>query len=533
MLVLPEVRRWRGRGRGINAAEVHFFASRGLILSGDFVIFVGMEEEVEYIDLYRLQTAVRQGMAQLFPDAVWVKAEIASISRRPNGHCYLELAQSEDSKVIAQVRAVIWKNTFPFLSTYFKKVTGNDLASGQEVLVHVKVGYHEIYGMSLTIDDINPEFTLGAREALRKKTIERLESEGLMLAQKELCLTDLPYYLAVISAPDAAGYGDFRRHLLENSAGYAYHVDLFEALMQGQGAPASICQAIADIEASKVPYDAVLILRGGGSDLDLDCFDDYSLAAAIARCPVPVFTAIGHDRDYHIADMVANRFVKTPTALADLFLECTAAEDERISALESALSVAFATRLKGLEAALESREIGIMNKVVRRLDASEAALNRFSEVVSRGASARCMQEESRLNRIDEMASRGAMARCLKEQDRLEALDNMVGRVAATRIRTVEGRLAERADYIRKMALNTLERAEIRLASLDMRIASADPRKVLERGIPVVENSRGRKDAGAADYAPGDPVKVFLRDGKLDCIVQRVTLAEPPAAVRSA
>lgn len=396
-----------------------------------------MGEEVEYIDLYRLQLAVKQGMAQLFPQAVWVKAEISSIGRRSNGHCYLELSQSEDSHIVAQVRAVIWRNTYPFLSQYFKKVTGQELAAGQEVLVHVKVGYHEVYGLSLTIDDINPEYTLGAHEALRKQTIERLEAEGLMDLQKELCLTDIPYYLAVISAQDAAGFGDFRRHLLENPAGYAYRVDLFEALMQGRGAPESICEALSRIGESSVPYDAVLILRGGGSDLDLACFDDYGLAAAVARFPVPVFTAIGHDRDFHVADMVANRFVKTPTALADLFLDCTAAEDERISSAETRLFVAFSSRLA----------------------------------------------------------------------------------------RAEDRLLQRAEYICKMALNTVERAEIKLTSVDMQISSADPRKVLDRGIPVVENRSGRKDTVAADYRPGDQVKVFLRGGKLDCVVQRVTLSE--------
>ena len=529
-----------------------------------------MEEEVEYIDLYRLQIAVKQGMAQLFPQAVWVKAEIASIGRRSNGHCYLELSQSEDSRIVAQVRAVIWKNTYPFVSQYFRKVTGQELAAGQEVLVHVKVGYHEVYGLSLTIDDINPEFTLGAREALRKQTIERLETEGLMELQKELCLTELPYFLAVISAPDAAGYGDFRRHLLENPAGYAYQVDLFEALMQGGGAPQSICEALAQIEESQVAYDAVLILRGGGSDLDLACFDDYALAAAIARFPVPVFTAIGHDRDFHVADMVANRFVKTPTALADLFLECTAAEDERISALESRLTAALSLRVanleselssveKGLEVsvarrldgfaiALDGFEAGISGKVIRRLDSAESAVARLAEAILRGSAARLSKAEERvaalgsiitlglssrlshtedrLARIEESLLRGSKSRITQAEDQLVRLAEGLLRGSKSRLARAEDRLQQKAEYIRKMALNTVERAEIKLTSLDMQISAADPRKVLERGVPVVENRSGRKDTVAADYRPGDPLKVFLRDGKLDCVVQRVTLSAP-------
>lgn len=313
----------------------------------------------DYIDLYTLQAMTKAGIEALFPEYVWVKAEISAVSVKTNGHCYLELSQSDSKGLLARTRAVIWRSSYTTISKYFKSVTGSPLKEGINVLVRVSVSFHEVYGMSLVIDDINPEFTIGEREQQKKLTLERLEKEGLIGLQKELALPVLPYYLAVITAETAAGYGDFRRHLLENDYGFAYQLDLYEATMQGASAPSSMMDALEAIASSGIPYDAVLILRGGGSELDLACFDDYDLAAAIARHHVPVFTAIGHDRDFHVADVVANTFVKTPTALADLFLDSTAAEDERIASYESRLRLAFVSRISALSAQVQLLETRI------------------------------------------------------------------------------------------------------------------------------------------------------------------------------
>ena len=232
-----------------------------------------------------------------------------------------------------------------------------------------------MYGLSLNIDDIDPDFTLGAAEKLKRQTIERLTEEGLMDLQKELSLPELPYSLAVISAPGAAGLRDFNRHLLENEYGFVFEVDLYEALMQGDQAADSIIMALEAILQAGKDYDAVLILRGGGSDLDLACFDDYDLAVAIANCPFPVFTAIGHDKDYHVADMVANTFVKTPTALADLFLDCYISEDQRISSFETRLRLAFSGRFSAMFSKIDLLGKSILHAVDRRLSDSSHSLD--------------------------------------------------------------------------------------------------------------------------------------------------------------
>ena len=194
----------------------------------------------------------------------------------------------------------------------------------------------------------------------------------------------LPYSLAVISAPGAAGLRDFRRHLLENEYGFVFDVDLFEALMQGDQAADSMIVDLEMIEASEKHYDAVLIIRGGGSDLDLACFDDYDLAAAIARCPIPVFTAIGHDKDYHVADMVANTFVKTPTALADLFLDCLIAEDQRISSFETRLRLAFSGRFSAMLSRLDLLGKSVLHAADKRLSDASHALEMIEAKITSG-----------------------------------------------------------------------------------------------------------------------------------------------------
>ena len=300
----------------------------------------------DYLELKELLARVKEGVEDAFPDRYWVKAEIGSWSPRANGHCYLNLTQSDRGKPVADIRAMIWKWNYPMLKAFFEQETGQPLQAGITVLVRVQVSFSEQFGMSLFIDDIDPAFTVGEQALAKKKAIEKLTAGGYLEMQQELALPQLPYRLAVITSRTAAGYGDFRRHLLENEAGYAFRLDLYEALMQGEQAPASIVSAI--LEALEQPYDALLILRGGGSEMDLACFDDYDLAVAIATCPVPVITAIGHDRDFHIADLVANRYVKTPTALADLFLDFYADEDARLDALQTRVQRAVSDRLGGM-----------------------------------------------------------------------------------------------------------------------------------------------------------------------------------------
>ena len=338
--------------------------------------------EKEFIDLFEFQTRLKEGIESLFPKRLWLKAEVSAIKARNGGHCYLELSQSNDNGLIAKAGAVIWSSRFRFIAPYFESVTGSPLQEGMSILVEVQPTYSQLYGFSLVINDIDPEFSLGVRELERQKTIERLQSEGLMDLQKELVLPYLPYRFAVISAEDAAGYRDFVRHIAENPYHFKVELDLFPALMQGKECPESIVAAMDRVMEAEIEYDAVLILRGGGSKLDLACFDDYNLAAVIAQYPIPVLTAVGHDQDFHVCDMVAHEYVKTPTALADLILEIYEDEDARLSSYASRMKLAFASRLMAMDACVDALRMRIkggfalkLANIDSRLDVLQARIS--------------------------------------------------------------------------------------------------------------------------------------------------------------
>lgn len=287
----------------------------------------------------------------------------------------MELSQSDGNGLIAKASAIIWSSKYRFIAPYFESVTGSPLAEGMAVLVEVQVNYSQLYGLSLIINDIDPEYSVGVKELERQKTIERLQKEGLMGLQKELQLPLLPYRLAVISAEDAAGYRDFMRHVEENPYGFRLDISLYPALMQGADCPSSIIAAMDAVMEDADGYDAVLILRGGGAKLDLACYDDYSLAAVIAQYPLPVLTAIGHDQDYHVCDMVAHEFVKTPTALADFIIGIYETEDERLSSLQTRMSLAFSNKIYAAESALNSLQARVKGGFALKIAAMEAALN--------------------------------------------------------------------------------------------------------------------------------------------------------------
>ena len=324
-----------------------------------------MEKNV--IDLFTLQTEVRQSLESSFPARVWVRAEVSAVKVRGGGHCYLELSQSDESGLVAKASAIIWASRYRVLGPYFESVAGSPLQPGITVLLRVQVNYSQLYGLSLIVDDIDASCTLGEKEKERLATIERLKKEGLLDRQKSLEMTALPYRLAVVSAPDAAGYRDFERHLKGNAYGFVLETVLYEAVMQGASAPESISDDLKAAASAEKPFDAVLVLRGGGSNLDLSCFDDYRLASAIATCPVPILTAVGHDQDFHICDMVAWRYVKTPTALADTFIEIYADEDQYISSFAGRLKTAFLNKISLMGSRVDVLESRIAGADPRRI----------------------------------------------------------------------------------------------------------------------------------------------------------------------
>lgn len=291
------------------------------------------------IGLYQLNTLVKQELKNRFPDTFLVVAEIADVKENRSGHCYLELVEKRegDDAVIATARATIWAFTYRMLKPYFETTTGKSLQRGIKVLVSVEIVFHELYGYSLNVKNIDPTFTVGDLERKRKEIIDRLTQEGVIDMNRELELPMLPKTIAVISSPTAAGYGDFVDQLHRNVYGYAFHTKLFPAVMQGEKTTESIIAALERIYEYESLFDVVVIIRGGGSQTDLGSFDSYDLAANVAQFPIPVLAGIGHERDETIVDRVAYRSVKTPTAAAAFLIERFNEAEGRLEAAKDSL----------------------------------------------------------------------------------------------------------------------------------------------------------------------------------------------------
>ena len=301
----------------------------------------------EKISLLELQERIRRGIEGAVPHQVWITAEIGEIKSHPSGHCYLDLVDYKEGErgVAAKARGVIWSSAWRMLQPYFLSAAGVPLSKGLNVLLKVQANFSAVYGLSLNILDIDPSFTVGELELRRQQTIKRLQQEGCMEMNAQLQLPPLPRRIAVISSATAAGYRDFMNHLHKNEYGFRFSTELFPAQMQGQEAPESIIVALDKIAEREGKFDVVAILRGGGAAMDLLCFDDYSLAVNIAQFPLPVITGIGHDHDYHIADMVANTWLKTPTAVADYFVDIFVQQEQYLMHLFQRISLTLAHKI--------------------------------------------------------------------------------------------------------------------------------------------------------------------------------------------
>lgn len=260
-------------------------------------------------------------------------AEISELRIAPKGHCYLELIEKEGDHLQAKLKATIWATAFRNINGWFQSVTGENLKPGMKILANIKIDFHELFGLSANIQDIDPKFTLGERAKRKQEIIDRLTAEGYIDLNKLQVLPFVPQKIALISSSSAAGYGDFINHLENNEFGYLFHIRMFEAVMQGKEAANSIIQALYKVYDHIDDFDIVAIIRGGGAQIDMDCFNDYDLASHIAQFPIPVFTGIGHERDESVADLVAHTKFKTPTAVSAYLVNVLYNYEQKIETL--------------------------------------------------------------------------------------------------------------------------------------------------------------------------------------------------------
>lgn len=291
----------------------------------------------QILSLYELNQLIRSVVEMALPETFLVTSEIASLRLDRKNHCYLELIDKDEDVIRAEMKAVIWSDRYRKLSAEFQNATGTELARGIKILFEAEVTFHERYGLKLNILNIDPSYTIGELAVRRKEILDRLTSEGLKDRNKSLEFPLVPQRIGIISSPNAAGYEDLLNHLTDNPYGYKFFCRLYEAVMQGDRAEASIVNALSRCRDDSAFLDVVVIVRGGGGQIDLHCFDSYEIGKAVALLPLPVISGIGHERDITVVDDVSNTRVKTPTAAADLLITKVKGFEDSVDSLGHSL----------------------------------------------------------------------------------------------------------------------------------------------------------------------------------------------------
>lgn len=430
--------------------------------------------ETRHLTLQQLQARIKESLDGAFPLPVWVVAEISELKVNYSGHCYMELVEKGGDNQVprAKCSAIVWRSTWGALSSYFASATGSPLGAGMKVLLKVSVNYHELYGLSLTVSDIDPLYTLGDMERQRQETILRLQEEGVYDMNRSLDMPPVIQRIAVVSSRNAAGFQDFMKEL--GRSPYAFDVTLFDAFMQGNEAEASIIAALERVADEADRFDVAVVIRGGGSQSDLACFNSYRLCSHLAQFPLPVLTGIGHDKDQSVADLVAALALKTPTAVAAHLADGLARFDTWLDTLRDEVT--------GQTAAM--------------LDQARRTLQEYGFSLSRTATELTRSLELRLERLS-----GEVVR------RSEALLT-AGRTRTDGFRTL---LAERA--------HTLLAARGRhIAMLESLTESRRPEKILALGFSVVR-SGGKAVKDGAALREGNPVRITFARGEKEAIIR--------------
>lgn len=308
------------------------------------------------LTLYSLNNLVHEAVSVALPARYWVTGELSEVREAANGHCYIELVQRDEATgtLVAKARGTIWSRVYSLLRPYFLEQTGNHFAQGLKVLLQVSVNFHELYGYTLDVCDIEPAYTIGDMARKRQLVIKRLADEGVIGLNKELQFPLLPQRVAVISSYTAAGYGDFCDQLHNNAYGFVFYTKLFPAPMQGNGVEQGIIGALDCIARNSELWDVVVIIRGGGAVSELSCFDTYELANNCAQFPLPIVTGIGHRRDESVLDIVAHTSAKTPTAAAEFLVHAMLAQAQWIATVQQDVVDAVRNRMAGEKHRLQS-----------------------------------------------------------------------------------------------------------------------------------------------------------------------------------
>ncbi|KPL12069.1 MAG: hypothetical protein AMS26_18810 [Bacteroides sp. SM23_62] len=439
-----------------------------------------------------LQEEIREVIQSSFETPRWIICEIMDITQNYSGHCYLDLIEKDEKsdKILARARATIWASSYRMLKPYFETSTGYELSSGIKILVLARVEFHPVYGLSLNIQDIDPSYTLGDVERKKREIILRLENEGVLDMNKEIPLPIVPQRIAVVSSMSAAGYEDFMDQLRGNPYGYQFYTRLFPAVMQGENAAQSIIESLERIFEYESHFDAVVIIRGGGSKSDLACFDSYDLAYHVSQFPLPVITGIGHEQDDTITDLVAHTRLKTPTAVAGFFID----------------------KLASFEGELEEFQAVLINATLTILNEQKLRLQLYQQKYVSGSIAMVRARQEYLLKLTGNAR-------FQIQQQLRFYDQLILRFMEqlrSTAKYIPQRIAIESLHVmqrfKQLINNKMEGEAKRLEEYHRLVAYAEPGQILKMGFSI-SRMDGKALKDVKNTSPGSIVETELYSGK--------------------
>ncbi|MDR2950247.1 MAG: exodeoxyribonuclease VII large subunit [Prevotella sp.] len=450
------------------------------------------------ISLYELNNLIRGVLEDTLPETFWIRAETSDVHVNQNGHCYLEFIEKDNKgrTLIAKARGMIWSNTFFMLKAYFEKATNQTFGSGIKVLVQVSVEFHELYGFSLTVHDIDPSYTLGDQALNRAAILKQLEEEGVLNMNKELELPVPVSRIAIISSPTAAGYEDFLEQLNNNAYGFVFYTKLFPAIMQGDRTEDSIISALERIYEYLDCFDVVVIIRGGGATSDLSSFDSYLLAASCAQFPLPIITGIGHERDDTVLDIVAHTRAKTPTAVAEFLISNMA---------EIALELDDTTQ-------------SIVSLVTQRLQEEAVRLSVFETKNSFILKNWYKEQNTILSSAKNVLSRNLLRTDKENKSKLAVLESVLIKESQQIIKDSQNHFSSIENSLKRITQQSFKNETIRLNAFEKHLALASPENILKKGYTLTMKD-GKVIKQSKALKKGDEVAIVFSDGEIKSIVE--------------
>jgi len=480
----------------------------------------------QQLSLFDLQRQIKNCLDDAFALPVWVKAEISEMTTNRSGHCYLDLVETEagTDTVIARCRATIWSYTFRMLKPYFETTTGQAFSQGLKILIQAKVEFHEVFGFSLNIRDIDPVYTLGDMARQRREIIRKLQEDGVFEMNKELELPMVPQRIAIISSPTAAGLQDFLDQLHNNPHKFVFYTKLFPAVMQGIEAPRSIMNALDFIYTYETLFDAVVIIRGGGAQIDLACFDNYELAFHVAQFPLPVITGIGHDKDDTVIDMVAHTRMKTPTAVAEFLISGALQFSQQINELENHFIELVNEQLEAnherlMDAAdqLNLLVSQFVSKQTNRLEIAGIQLKNQTENFLK-------QQQTDLKKLSASTKNMADRYITSQSHFLEQSIQGLNYTFRKQILKTENKLAQLQQLLKIRSTGIIRNEKKNLNLIGEKLRLIDPQNILKRGYSLTLLN-GKIVKSVSQINAGDRLQTKLSDGTVESTAEKISNKE--------